>query len=92
MPHAIAYNADAAPDALAAVAGANGAKTAAGGMWDLAKSSGAPMRLTDIGFDPADIPRAVDLVMAAPYPNPRPMEPGAIAATLQAACDGDRPS
>ncbi len=91
LPHAIEYNRDAAPAALASVAEAIGAQTAAGGIWDLAKSCGAPMRLTDIGFDPLDIPRAVELVMAAPYPNPRPMEQSAIAATLQAACDGDRP-
>ena len=92
LPHAMAYNTSAAPIALKAVAGAIGAADAAGGMWDLANSCGAPMRLPDIGFDPADIPKAVDLVMAAPYPNPRPMDPGAIAATLQAACDGDRPT
>ena len=91
LPHAIAYNQKAAPVALRAVAEAIGAQTAAGGMWDLAKSSGAPMLLTDIGFNTSDISRAVDLVMTNPYPNPRPMEPSAIAATLQAACDGDRP-
>ena len=92
LPHAIAYNAEAAADVLAAVAEAIGMPDAASGMWDIAKANGAPLTLTELGFDPADIPDAVDQVMAAPYPNPRPMEPEAIARTLQAACDGVRPA
>jgi alcohol dehydrogenase class IV len=38
---------------------------------ELAKSMGAPTTLAAIGFKEKDIEKAVDTVMAKPYPNPK---------------------
>ncbi|MFY0735331.1 MULTISPECIES: maleylacetate reductase [Aurantimonas] len=91
LPHAIGYNADAAPEAMRRIANAIGTEKAAAGLWDLADACDAPMTLTQFGFDPADIDEAADLVLAAPYPNPRPMERDAIVSVLRDACVGRRP-
>ena len=91
LPHALAYNSKAAPDAMRRIAGAIGAARAASGLWEIAKGCDAPMTLTELGFDPSDIERAVDLAVAAPYPNPRPMERDVLVALLKCACEGRRP-
>ena len=49
LPHAVAYNAPAAPEAMARVARALGAEEAAQGLYDLAGRLGAP-RSTGRGF------------------------------------------
>jgi alcohol dehydrogenase class IV len=45
LPHAAAFNAEAAPAALARAARALGAADAPGGLWDLASRTGAPTSL-----------------------------------------------
>jgi maleylacetate reductase len=50
LPHALAYNASAAPQAMARIAAALGAPDAATGMFDLARELGAPTALRDIGM------------------------------------------
>lgn len=92
LPHAIAYNADAAPQAMSKVARAIGASSAAGGLYDLAKVQGAPCALKDIGMRGEDLDRAADLAVANPYWNPRAIERDAIRALLQRAYEGIRPS
>src|SRR3954470_8065654 len=51
LPHAMAYNADAAPEAMRRIARAlgmnEGAGTAPTGMWELEKKLGVPMKLAD---------------------------------------------
>lgn len=92
LPHAIAYNADAAPQAMSKVARAIRASSAAGGLYDLAKAQGAPCALKDIGMRSEDLDRAADLAVANPYWNPRAIERDAIRALLQRAYEGIRPS
>lgn len=92
LPHATAYNAPAAPDAMARIARALGAAAAAGGLFDLVRRLGAPTGLRQIGMPETGIGRAVELATAEPYPNPRAIEPEGIRALLEAAFDGRSPA
>ncbi len=78
LPHAVAYNAPAAPEAMARVARALGAGQAAQGLYNLACRLGAPRSLRDLGMAQGGIERAADLAVERPYWNPRPIERGAI--------------
>jgi maleylacetate reductase len=101
LPHALAYNAPAAPIAMTKIAralaspaegpGSAGAGGAPGAVFDLGRRHGAPTTLAAIGMRAEDLDRAADLALQNPYPNPRPLERAAIRALLQRAFDGDRP-
>jgi len=91
LPHAAAYNFSVAREAMARTQRALGAKDAASGLFDLAAGLGAPMTLDQIGMRASDLDRAADLAVAAPYPNPRPIERGAIRKLLDDAFYGRRP-
>jgi alcohol dehydrogenase class IV len=91
LPHAAAFNREAAPDAMAAVARALGAWDAPAGLYDLAQRLGAPLRLADLGMREADLDRAADLAVRNPYFNPRPVTREAVRMLLQDAFDGKRP-
>jgi maleylacetate reductase len=88
LPHAIAYNAAAAPDAVRRMARALGVADAARGFYDLALTHGAPTSLKAIGMQAGDLDRAAALAVQNQYPNPRPLEPGSIRALLQRAFEG----
>jgi alcohol dehydrogenase class IV len=92
LPHAAAYNAPAAPEAMGRLARALGAPEAAGGLYDLAQRLGAPTRLQDLGLPESALDRATDLAVASPYPNPRPLERAALRRLLQNAFEGRRPT
>ncbi len=92
LPHALAYNAAAAPQAMARIARALGADDAARAMQSLARDHGAPTALRDIGMKEADLDHAADLAMTASYWSPRPLEHAAIRALLQRAFEGAPPS
>jgi maleylacetate reductase len=92
LPHAVAYNRDAAPEAMKAVARALRADDAATGLYDLAKSLGATMAMRDIGMPQSAIVAATEASMANPYWNPRPLERSAIQALLASAYEGTRPA
>lgn len=91
LPHAAAYNAAAAPDAMARVARALGVQNAPAGLFDLAISVGAEMALSEFGMTEADLDRAAEIALTNPYYNPRPIEKGAIRALLDDAYYGRRP-
>ena len=93
LPHALAYNALQAPEAMARIARALGSGTtsAARGVFDLARTHGAPVALKDIGMPADGLDRAADLAVQTPYPNPRPLERTALRELLQRAFDGTRP-
>jgi alcohol dehydrogenase class IV len=91
LPHAVRYNHDAAPEAMARIQRAIQARDAASGIWDLEKSLGLPMRLADIGMKEADLERAARIASEAPYPNPRKVEYGAVLQLLRSAHQGQRP-
>ena len=78
LPHAMAYNAPAVPEAAQAVAAALGADEAAPGLYDLARRLGVPMALRDLGMPEAGIDIAADAALSNPYWNPRPLDRAAI--------------
>lgn len=91
IPHTAAYNAQAAKEALQPAADLFGGDIG-GGLWDFAKSLGAPLALRDLGLSEPDLDRAADIAVQNPYWNPRPIERNAIRALLQDAWAGKRPT
>jgi alcohol dehydrogenase class IV len=92
LPHALAYNAGAAPEAMRRITRALDGASAPQAVFDLAKDNGAPVALRDLGLQAADLDRACDIALQNQYPNPRPLERGAIRQLLQDAFEGKRPT
>jgi maleylacetate reductase len=91
LPHAMAYNAPAAPQAMARLAAAIGAPNAPQGLFDLSKSLGAPTSLRELGMPESGLDRVVELALANPYWNPRPLEAAPMRRLLEDAFHGRRP-
>jgi maleylacetate reductase len=91
LPHALAYNAPAAPEAMARIAKAIGAEDGPRGLYDLAKSLGAPIALEALGVKEDDLDRACEIALSNPYWNPRPIEAEPLRALLQRAWEGAPP-
>lgn len=99
LPHAVAFNAPAAPAAMLRISDAlrvDPAKTtAAQALHALARDHGAPVSLKALGMAGSDLDRAADLVVSRPYWNPRPAGPerrADVRALLQRAFDGHAPA
>ncbi|MBZ9792936.1 maleylacetate reductase [Rhizobium sp. 3T7] len=90
LPHTAAFNGVAVPELLQPVAeifkGSVG-----GGLWDFAKSIGAPLSLRDLGLTEADLDKASRIAVENPYWNPRSIDRQSIRALLQQAWEGRRP-
>jgi alcohol dehydrogenase class IV len=91
LPHAAAYNAAAAPFAMARVARALGTGHAAWGLYDLTGRLGAPRSLRELGMAESGIERAADLAVERPYWNPRPVERDAVRDLIARAWAGAPP-
>ncbi|PWK34337.1 maleylacetate reductase [Cupriavidus plantarum] len=93
LPHALAYNAVAVPEAMARIARAIGgsAEEVPARLFDMAAHHGAPVALRDIGMGEADIDVALERALANPYWNPRAIEREPLRALIQAAYAGIRP-
>jgi maleylacetate reductase len=74
LPHAAAFNRDAAPDAMRIVADVLGTNDAATGLYDLEVRIGAPTSLKQLGMREDQLDRAAKLITQDPYYNPRPVE------------------
>ena len=72
-PYSIAFNAKAAPRAMELIARALGAKDAGQGLYDLYVRIGLPTGLKGLGMKETDIPKAVEVVTAGKFVNPRPV-------------------
>ena len=92
LPHALAYNQAAAPQAAAAIGRAVGCADPSRGLWDLAGRLGAPRSLKELGMTEADIDRIAEQVVANPYANPAPVTPDGVAGLLRAAWAGEPPA
>lgn len=94
LPHALAYNAAAAPQAMQRIARALGRDdgNAAQAVYDLARANGAPVALRDIGMKAEDLDRACEIALQNQYPNPRPLEAQGIRRLLADAYEGKRPA
>ncbi|AYG62536.1 maleylacetate reductase [Rhizobium jaguaris] len=91
LPHAIAYNADATPAAMARLGRALGAADPAAGIFDLAKGLGATMSLKDLGMSDGSVDAAVEQAMSNAYWNPRELEKRGLTDLLERAFRGDAP-
>lgn len=89
LPHVMAYNAAAAPEAMRRIAAALGAADAPTAVFDLAARLGAPTSLAVLGE--ASLPDVAALATAKPYPNPRPVTTDGLLGLLGEAWRGDRP-
>jgi alcohol dehydrogenase class IV len=91
LPHALAYNAPATPDAMTRIAAALGVPDPALGLHDLARKLAAPASLRAIGMPESGIDQAADLAVKNPYWNPRTIERDAIRELIARAWRGDAP-
>lgn len=91
LPHAMAYNAPAAPAAMRQVAAALGAPDAPAGVYDLVAGAGGPLALRDLGLSSPDVAKAAEIAGSASYPNPREITPEGLTGLLRAAWEGRRP-
>ena len=91
LPHAAAYNSEAAPEAMQRIARALGGKEAAAGLYDLAAALGAPLALKEIGLQEQDLDHAAEIATRNPYYNPRPVSRDGIRRLLEDAFHGRRP-
>ncbi len=92
LPHATAFNTEAAPQAMSRLARALGSAEAAPGLFDLAERLGAPLSLAALGFKESDIDRAADLALENPYWNPRSIDRDGVRALIEDAYHGRRPN
>ena len=91
LPHVVAYNAAAAPDALGRVASALGGSDAAVAIFELGQALGIKTALREIGMRAEDLDRAAELATSQAYPNPEPPTPEGVRMLLEAAYEGRRP-
>ena len=92
LPHALAYNAGTAPQAMARIARALGVADAAMGFFELARAHGAAVSLNAIGMPADGLEQAARLAVSNQYPNPRPLEETALRALLDRAWEGAPPA
>jgi maleylacetate reductase len=92
LPQATAYNAAAAPRAMAAVRRALGVDDAASGLFDLATRMGAPTDLKSLGMPEDDIPACAEETVRTLKHNPRPADAASVTRLLENAWRGRRPS
>ncbi len=93
LPHALAYNAAATPDALHRIGRALGvgADEVPQALQALARRYGAPTSLAALGMPANGLDRATDLAVQNRYANPRPLDRAALRSLLQRAFDGAPP-
>ncbi|SED71432.1 maleylacetate reductase [Rhizobiales bacterium GAS191] len=91
LPHTAAYNAAAAPDAMARIARALGGPDAPFSLFDLAARLNAPTSLKQIGMLERNLDRAAELALENPYWNPAPIERDGVRSLLDHAFHGRRP-
>lgn len=92
LPHALAYNARAVPDAIARIKRAIGHDAPAAALFELNAAFGAPTALRDLDMPKDGIVRAVELVLHDPYWNPRPLEMNGLNKLIAHAWNGDKPN
>jgi alcohol dehydrogenase class IV len=91
LPHVVAYNAPAAPEAMARIEQALAGDDGASGLFDFAARLGAPTALRDLGMPESGIEQAAELIVRDGYWNPRPVDRTAVHALLTRAWAGEAP-
>ena len=87
VPWVTAYNAKAAPEAMARIATALGVADPIHGLADLSRRLRI-RPLGELGFTADDIPRAAELATSMTFPNPRPVDPDGVQWILERAITG----
>jgi maleylacetate reductase len=77
---------------VAAALGARADTSAAQALFDLAKESGGPTSLKELGMREEDVETAAAIAVKAPYPNPVPLEHQKLLALFRDAWEGKRPN
>jgi maleylacetate reductase len=91
LPHAVAYNSRAEPDAMGRIAKAIGAQDAASGLYAFIARLGAKQSLREIGMPEAGIEQGAVLATQNPYWNPRKLETQRISEMIRRAWAGEPP-
>lgn len=91
LPHCVAYNAAATEAGTRRLADAMGVENAALGIFELAKTVGAPTALKDIGIQESDLDKAAEIATETPVNNPEPVTTERVRALLQNAYEGVEP-
>lgn len=91
LPHCVAYNSVASSDGTAKLAQALGASNAAQALLDLAKRTGAPTTLEEIGVKESDLSEAARIATETPMNNPEPVTTARVEALLRNAWRGSAP-
>jgi maleylacetate reductase len=95
LPHATAYNAPAAPEAMERIARAlasnGGVQSAAAGLYDLEGAMGAPRSLKSLGMRRENLGEAAKLAVKNSYYNPRVITQQNIRELLEDAFEGRAP-
>jgi maleylacetate reductase len=91
LPHVTAYNAPYATVAMSKVANALEVSNAAQGLYDIARSLGAPHSLQQLGLKEDDLEIAVEIALNSPPRNPAPLGRSKLLKLLKDAYRGERP-
>jgi alcohol dehydrogenase class IV len=91
LPHVVAYNGPAAPEAMARITQALPGADAASALFDFAGRLGAPRALRDLGMPESGIEQAAELIVRDAYWNPRPVDRTAVRGFLTRAWAGETP-
>ena len=91
LPHSVAYNSGARPEATQRIAEALGVNDAATGLFELARKLGAPIALKDIGIKQTDLDEAAAVTVEKPINNPEPVTRARVRALLENAWHGHPP-
>lgn len=93
LPHAIAYNEKAAPDAMIIIKRALGVKegSAAKAVFELIQLLDGPTNLSLLGLQKEDLAKATEISLANPYWNPEPLNRDDIFQLLNNAYSGTKP-
>ncbi|CAH7065062.1 maleylacetate reductase [Vibrio splendidus] len=91
LPHALAYNAPAVPDAMKRLCRAMDTDNPVAALFDLARVIGAPHSLEALGMPEDGIDKAVEITFKNPYWNPKELDREAIKSTIHSAWKGIRP-
>lgn len=91
LPHAIAYNAPAIPDAMRSLSEALGTDDPVGALFRFIQCLGAPTALRDLGMPQDGIDLAAHLAVTNPYWNPQPLKESSLRDCIARAWAGDSP-
>jgi alcohol dehydrogenase class IV len=92
LPHALAYNAPYAVEALSRIGRAVGSDNAPLALYQLAKSLGAPTSLKELGMPREGLERIIELTFRNQYWNPAPLEESRLRGLLLRAWAGEPPA